>query len=38
MNEKKLFGKKIKAYITSRSQEIDNIEDFKYLEYLWKKK
>ena len=37
MNEKKLFGKKIKAYITSRSQEIDNIEDFKYLEYLWKK-
>lgn len=36
MNEKKLLGKKIKAFVTSRSQEIDVIEDFKYLEYLWK--
>ncbi len=35
---KNLLGKKTKAYITSYSQEIDVIEDFKYLEYLWKKK
>ena len=38
MNEKKLLGKKIKAFVTSRSHEIDVIEDFKYLEYLWKNK
>ena len=36
IKEKKLLGKKVKAYITSFSQEIDVIEDFKYLEYLWK--
>lgn len=38
LKNKKLLGKKIKAYLTSFSQEIDVIEDFKYLEYLWKKK
>lgn len=38
VNKKKLLGNKIKAFITSRSQEIDVIEDFKYLEYLWQNK
>ncbi len=36
LKKKKLLGKKVKAYITSFSQEIDLIEDFKFLEYLWK--
>ena len=35
---KLLFGKKVKAYITSYSPEIDNIEDFKYVEFLCQKK
>ena len=38
INKKLLFGKKVKAYITSFSPEIDNIEDFKYIEYLCQKK
>jgi CMP-N,N'-diacetyllegionaminic acid synthase len=38
INEKKLLGKKVKAFITPFSQEIDDINDFNYLEYLWKKK
>jgi CMP-N,N'-diacetyllegionaminic acid synthase len=38
INKKKLLGNKIKAFITSRSQEVDVIEDFKYLEYLWQNK
>lgn len=38
INEKKLLGKKVKAFITPFSQEIDVIDDFNYLEYLWKKK
>jgi CMP-N-acetylneuraminic acid synthetase len=32
-----LFGKKVKAYETSFSPEIDNIEDFKYIEFYVKK-
>ncbi len=38
LKERKLFGKKVKAFITSFCQEIDNIEDFRYLQFLWKKK
>ena len=38
LKEKKLFGKKVRAFITSYSQEIDSLEDLKYLKYLWKKK
>ncbi len=38
IKEKQLFGKKVKAFLTSYSQEIDVIEDFKYLKYLWKKR
>jgi len=38
INKKLLFGKKVKAYKTSFSPEIDNIEDFKYIEFLCQKK
>lgn len=38
IKDKKLLGKKVKPYITSYSQEIDLIEDFKHLEFLWKTK
>ena len=38
INNKLLFGKKVKAYETSYSPEIDDIEDFKYIEYLCHKK
>ncbi len=38
LKEKKLFGKRVKAFQTSFSQEIDNIKDLKYLKYLWRKK
>jgi len=37
-NNKKLFGNNVKAYETSYTHEIDSIEDFKYMEFLWKKK
>jgi CMP-N,N'-diacetyllegionaminic acid synthase len=32
-----LFGKKTKAFITPFSQEIDTIEDYKFIKFLWKK-
>ena len=35
---KALFGKKVKAYKTSYSPEVDNIEDLKYVEFLCQKK
>jgi CMP-N,N'-diacetyllegionaminic acid synthase len=35
---KKLFGNKVKAFKTSYAYEIDNKEDFNYIEFLWKKK
>ncbi len=38
LKEKKLFGKRVKAFQTSFSQEIDNIKDLNYLKYLWRKK
>ena len=38
INNKLLFGKKVKAYKTSYSPEIDNIEDFNYIEFLCQKK
>jgi CMP-N-acetylneuraminic acid synthetase len=38
INKRLLFGKKVKAYKTSFSPEIDNIEDFKYVEFLCQKK
>ena len=37
INNKSLFGKKVKAYETSFVPEIDDIEDFKYIEFLTKK-
>lgn len=33
-----LFGKKVKAYKTSFSPEIDDVEDFRYIEFLSQKK
>ncbi len=38
LKKKKLFGNNVKAFVTSFTQEIDSINDFKYLQYLWKKK
>ena len=35
---KLLYGKKVKAYKTSYSPEIDNIDDLKYVEFLCQKK
>lgn len=35
---KLLFGSMVKGYITSFSPEIDNIDDFKYVEFLCQKK
>lgn len=32
-----LFGKKTKAYITALTHEIDTIDDFKYVEFLWQR-
>jgi len=34
IDNKLLFGKKVKAYETCFSPEIDNIDDFKYIEFL----
>ena len=38
LKENKLYGKKVKAFITEFSQEIDSTNDLKYLQYLWRKK
>lgn len=38
LKHKKLFGNKVKALITPFSQEIDTIEDYKYVRYICKKK
>ncbi len=39
INKKKsLFGKNVKAFKTSYCHEIDNPEDFKYINFLWQKK
>lgn len=38
LKNKLLFGKKVKAFITGYSQEVDNMVDFRYIEYLCKKK
>ena len=37
LKNKLLFGRKAKAFITSFCQEIDTIEDYKYIKFLWKK-
>ena len=37
MQNKKLFGKKVMAYITKRTEEVDTLEQFKYINYLLKK-
>ena len=37
LENKKLFGKKVMAYITKRTEEVDNLEQFKYIDYLLKK-
>ena len=34
----KLFGKKVIAYITKHTEEIDSLNEFNYIEYLLKKK
>jgi CMP-N,N'-diacetyllegionaminic acid synthase len=38
LKHRKLFGKRVKAFITDYSQEVDNMQDFRYIEYLCKKK
>ena len=38
IRNKLLFGNKVKAFKTSYTHEIDNKDDFNYLEYLCKKK
>ena len=38
IKNKLLFGKRVKAYKTSFSPEIDTMEDFKYIEFLCQKK
>lgn len=37
LKNKLLFGRKAKAFITSFYQEIDTVEDYKYIKFLWKK-
>ncbi len=37
LKNKSLFGEKAKAFITPFCQEIDTIEDYKYIKFLWKK-
>ena len=37
LKNKKLFGNKVMAYITKNTQEVDSLEQFKYIEYLFKK-
>lgn len=38
LSKKKLFGNKVQAFLTSYRQEIDCLEDFRYLKFLWKNK
>ena len=38
IKNKILFGNNVKAFKTSYTHEIDNKEDFNYIEFLWKKK
>ena len=38
LKKKKLFGDKVKAFITPYSQEIDTIEDYKYIKFFMEKK
>ena len=38
IKNKVLFGNNVKAFKTEYAHEIDNNEDFKYLEFLWQKK
>jgi N-acylneuraminate cytidylyltransferase len=37
LQNQKLFGKKVMAYITKRTEEVDSLEQFKYIDYLLKK-
>tara|TARA_Y100000590_G_C15730779_1_gene1016941 strand:- start:2957 stop:3673 length:717 start_codon:yes stop_codon:yes gene_type:complete len=37
LKNKKLFGKKVMAYLTKYTPEIDSVDEFKYIEYLAKK-
>ena len=37
LKNKILFGNNVKAFQTRYTHEIDTLEDFKYIEYLWKK-
>jgi CMP-N,N'-diacetyllegionaminic acid synthase len=36
LRNKLLFGKNVKAFVTPFCQEVDTIEDFKYIKFLWK--
>jgi CMP-N,N'-diacetyllegionaminic acid synthase len=36
LKNKKLFGKKVMAYITKHTEEVDSLEQFKYINYLLK--
>ncbi len=38
MNHKRLFGDNVRGFVTSYTHEIDNINDFKYIEFLCQKK
>jgi len=38
LENKKLFGKKVIAYITKYTDEIDSLNQFKYVNYILKKK
>ena len=38
LKENKLYGKKVRAFTTEISHEIDSTNDLKYLQYLWRKK
>lgn len=37
LKNKKLFGNKVMAYITKYTEEVDSVEQFKYINYLLKK-
>ena len=37
LKNKKLFGNKVMAYITKHTEEVDSVEQFKYINYLLKK-
>jgi CMP-N-acetylneuraminic acid synthetase len=37
LKNKKLFGKKVIAYITKHTEEIDSLNQFNYINYLLKK-